>query len=205
MSRSDEITEISQLILHERQGRDRGWWQQMREAFALDSAVKISWYRGDGPGFVTSSERMSGAGDTAVHRLSPPSIHLKGARAIAELSCGVELQVEIHGIPAHLISYARLNYRLHQEAAGWKVVQFDAIYERDTLTPAFPGDQLQIDKAEATKYRPSYALLAYYLRSQGYDVKDDLLGDDEPQRVELFYDELREWLEAEPQSAHSNL
>lgn len=196
MSETDDITRIMQLILHERQGRDRGWWPQMRHAFAPDSIVRLSWYRGDGPGFVDGSERMSGSGDKAVHRLSPPVIHLDADRAIAEMSCGVEFQVRIHDTPAHLVSYTRLNYRLEKRDDQWAVVQMDAIYERDTLTPAFPGDHIDIDSADVEEYRPSYALLSYYLAGKGYDIADDLLGDDRPEAVASFYEELLHWLQA---------
>ena len=193
MSESEDITQITQLILRERQGRDRAWWQQMREAFAPDSTVHLSWYRGDGPGFVTGSERMSSNGDKAVHRLSPPVIHLHDQRAIAELACGVEFQVRIQGTPAHLVSYTRLNYRLRKRDGVWAVVQLDAIYERDSLTPAFPGDRIEIASTDLNGYRPSYALLSHYLHNQGYDVADDLLGDDRPEDVTRFYQQSRTW------------
>jgi hypothetical protein len=89
MNTSTDVVEIEQLILHERQGRDCGWWQQMRDALAEDSTVNLSWYTGDGAGFVDGSERMSSHGDKAVHRLSPPivHVHVHDNRAIADVSC----------------------------------------------------------------------------------------------------------------------
>lgn len=36
---SDDANEVVQLILRERQGRDRGWWDQMRDTYAEDSVV----------------------------------------------------------------------------------------------------------------------------------------------------------------------
>jgi hypothetical protein len=194
MSTSADVVEIEQVVLHERQGRDRGWWQQMRDAFAADSTVNLSWYAGDGAGFVDGSERMSGHGDKAVHRLAPPIVHVHNDRAIAEVSCGVEFQVSIGGVPAHLVSYTRLNYRLTRRDGRWRVQNMDAIYERDTLTPAFPGDTLTVGSPEVAGLRPSYALLTYYLRSKGYTIGDDLLGDDRPDRVRNFYDEMLHWL-----------
>ena len=195
---SADVTEITQLILHERQGRDRGWWRQMRDAFASDSTVRLSWYRGDGPGFVNESERMGKKGDKAIHRLSPPVIHVEGDRAIAEMSCSVEFQVRIHQVPAHLVSYTRLNYRLQKQPdGGWTVTQLDAIYERDTLTPAVPGSRIDLTSAAVDGYRPSYALLAYYLSGKGYTIAEDLLGDDRPENVNEFYSELIDWLHAD--------
>ncbi|UOZ04880.1 nuclear transport factor 2 family protein [Amycolatopsis sp. WQ 127309] len=196
MSTSEDVTRIEQVILHERQGRDRGRWAQMRAAFAPDSRVNLSWYTGDGPGFVTGSERMSAQGDYAVHRLSPPVVHTRGDRAIAEVSCGVEFQIRIGDVPAHLVSYTRLNYRLTKSDGRWQVREMDAIYERDTLTPAFPGDTVNVTSSDTAGFRTSYALLTYYLRSKGYSIGDDLLGDDRPERVQAFYDETLEWLDA---------
>lgn len=201
MNTADDVVEIMQLVLRERQGRDRGWWQQMREAFAIDSVVHLSWYSGDGARFVSESERMSGNGDVAVHRISPPVVHVEGDRAIAEMSCGIEFQVTIDAIPAHLISYTRVNYRLIRAVGQWKVAQMDAIYERDTLTPAFPGDRIDIGETAVTDYRRSYALLAHYLRGRGYDIRDDLLGDDRPAEVSQFYSELLQWLHGDGQAS----
>ena len=42
----DVVTEISQLVLRERQGRDRGWWDQIRSCLAEDASVRLSWFRG---------------------------------------------------------------------------------------------------------------------------------------------------------------
>jgi hypothetical protein len=42
MSQIDDIARITQLMLRERQGRDRGGWPQMRQGFAADSTVRLS-------------------------------------------------------------------------------------------------------------------------------------------------------------------
>ena len=48
----DDVTEITQLVLRERQGRDRGWWAQMADCFHPDSRVTLSWFDGPGSEFV---------------------------------------------------------------------------------------------------------------------------------------------------------
>ena len=194
MSAASDIVDIEQVLLHERQGRDRGWWHQMREAFADDARVNLSWYTGDGAGFVEGSERMSSDGDLAVHRLSPAIIHVRGDRAVAEVSCAVEFQVRIDDVAAHLVSYTRLNHGLERHPNGWRVLRMDAIYERDTLSPAFPGDSIAVGGSDVAGFRSSYALLTYYLRGKGYTIGDDLLGDDRPDAVRAFYGELFDWL-----------
>ncbi|WP_426323527.1 nuclear transport factor 2 family protein [Microbacterium sp. E-13] len=197
-----DVIEVTQTILREREGRDRGLWQQMLDAFAPEASVRLSWYRGDAAGFVAGSERMSGSGDPAVHRLSPPVVHARGDRATAEVSSAVELQVRIDDVPAHLISYTRLNYRLERRDGAWVIVQMDAVYERDTLTPAIPGDQVRVSRSSVLDARPSYALLSFYLASKGYDIRDDLLGDDRPAAVADFYADMRAWLEGQDPDAH---
>ena len=52
-----DVALITQVVLAERQGRDRGWWDQMLAAYWPDSTVRLSWYTGDGAGFVASPGR----------------------------------------------------------------------------------------------------------------------------------------------------
>ncbi len=192
----DDINSISQVVLHERQGRDRGWWSQMNDCFWPDSTVALSWFSGSGPDFVSRSAAMSERGDRAVHRLGPPVIDVNGDRALVEISTGVEFRIDWQGIPADLISYTRLNYRLERRDGQWKIHSLNAIYERDTLTAAIPGQTLTFDPQSVTSYRASYALIAASLSLRGYSVRNDLLGDDQPEQVQSFYAEERAWLNA---------
>jgi hypothetical protein len=82
---SHDLDQLQQLILRERQGRDRGWWQRMRDAYAPHAAVAISWFTGSATDFITRSEQMAESGDRAVHRLAPPVIDMAGDRAVAEV------------------------------------------------------------------------------------------------------------------------
>lgn len=192
-----DVDEISQLVLRERQGRDRGWWEQMRAAFLPDARVHLSWFTGSGADFVTRSVAMSGRGDRSVHRMSPPVVHVRGDRAYLEAATAVEFRVDIDGTAADLISYTRLNYRLARRDGRWGVLSLDAIYERDTLTPVVPGERVALGADALTGRRPSYALIAHCLDRKGYPVGDDLLGDDRPDEVAAFYADLWAWLEPE--------
>ncbi|MEA5367305.1 nuclear transport factor 2 family protein [Amycolatopsis sp., V23-08] len=191
-----DVTAITQLILHERQGRDRGWWDQMRAAFRPDSTVRLSWFTGSGAEFVQRSEAMSARGDLSVHRMAPPVVTVRGDRAHAEASASTELQIDFEGVAAHLISFTRINYRLSKEDGEWGVVSLDAIYERDTLSPALPGASLTVDPSDVAGFRPSYALLALCLERRGYPIGTDLLGDDRPEAVAAFYASVHTWLDA---------
>ncbi|MET9254544.1 nuclear transport factor 2 family protein [Streptomyces sp. NPDC003717] len=189
-----DIDEVTQLVLRERQGRDRGWWDQMRACYWPDSTVTVSWYRGDGPGFVDGSEAMSGRGDLSVHRLSPPVVQIVADRAFVEVPAAIEVRTEIDGVSADLVSYTRIVYRAGRREGRWGILSLDCVYERDTAQPAVPGTRLAIPPEELAPYRPPYAILARQLARRGYDVNTDLLGDDQPERTAAFYAETLRWL-----------
>ncbi|MEV0847935.1 nuclear transport factor 2 family protein [Streptomyces sp. NPDC049954] len=189
-----DIDVVTQTVLLERQGRDRGWWDQMRSCYWPDSTVTLSWYRGDGPGFVDASEAMSGRGDASVHRLSPPAVRIVGDRAFVELPACVEVRTEVDGVTADLVSCTRVVHRLERRAGQWRILTLDCVYERDTLTPAVPGTHLSVPPEQLTAYRAPYALLAWHLARRGYEVSDGLLGDDQPDRTAAFYTETLDWL-----------
>ena len=73
-------------------------------------------------------------------------------------------------------------------------VLITSIYERDTLTPAVPGQEVPTTAAELSRYRPSYRCLAWYFDRQGSPLSDDLLGDDRPEEVARHYAQERDWL-----------
>ncbi|HEX3753161.1 MAG TPA: nuclear transport factor 2 family protein [Streptosporangiaceae bacterium] len=132
--RMDAVTEISQLVLGERQARDRGWWDRMRAAYAPDSAVRLSWFQGSGPDFVAASEEMAARGDTAVHRLSPPVVRQRGDRALVEMPGVIEVRTTVDGVDVDVESRARLGYRAERHEDRWVIAALDPLYERDTLT-----------------------------------------------------------------------
>ena len=189
-----DTVEITQLVLRERQGRDRGWWDEMEQAFWPDSRVTISWYDGDGPGFLAASKAMSGRGVSSVHRMSPPVVRVAGDRGWAEAPATIEARGAVDGVLADLVSAARLNYRLVRRDGRWGIVSLECVYERDTLTPALPGAAVSVPGAELDRFRPSYALLSWYLSRAGYQVATSLLGDDEPAARDAFYARTWAWL-----------
>ncbi|GAA3574984.1 hypothetical protein GCM10022222_69440 [Amycolatopsis ultiminotia] len=191
----DDVTAITQLVLKERQGRDRGWWDRMRECFAEDSTVRLSWFRGSGGEFVEASQQMSGRGDTSAHRLSPPVVHLRENRAFVEVPAVIEMRTTLDEVEVDLESAARLYFRVARHADRWLITALDPVYERDTVRPAHPGVPLSIGPAEVAQFRPPYRFLSYSLTRRGYSVGDDLYGDDRPEEAARFYAEAFTWLD----------
>jgi hypothetical protein len=192
---SSDITKITQLVLHERQGRDRGWWDQMQSCFADDATVRLSWFHGSGAEFVAESEKMAGRGDIAVHRLSPPVVHLHGNRALVELPAVIEMRTNLDDIEVDLASAARLYYRVERRDDRWLLVRLDPVYERDTLTAAHPGVALAVGPQDVAAYRSSYRFLSYVFARRGYAIGDDLYGDDRPRQATCFYNDAHAWLD----------
>ncbi|GAA2689416.1 nuclear transport factor 2 family protein [Streptomyces lunalinharesii] len=190
----DDVTEVSQLILHERRSRDRGWWSHMRKCLAVDAAIRLSWFRGSGADFVAASREMAARGDSAAHTLGPPAVDVLGARAVVEVAAAIHMRSELDGVEVDLTSHTRLLYRAERRTGRWVIVSLDPIYERDNLLPSVPGTHLEIDPDALARARPTYRMLTHLLNARGYPIADDLYGDDRPAPVQRLYRSLFDWL-----------
>jgi len=188
-----DVTAVSQLILRERESRDLGRWERMRECFWPESLVRVSWYSGNGAGFVDGSIEMARRGILAKHRLGPPLVNLNGNRAVASFAGIIDLPAKLKGLEFTLSSHARFLYRAEKRDGTWRLTGFDAIYMRDELTPSFPGQTISVSPDELKKFRSTYRMLCYYLSSQGYEVNLNLPGEDRPDLVAALNEELYGW------------
>lgn len=190
---SADITAITQLILRERESRDLGRWKRMGECFWPDSLVRVSWFRGSGAEFVAGSMDMAKRGVLAKHRLGPILVNLAGDRALASMSAIIDLPVKLYGVELTLSAHARFLYCAERRGGRWGLHSFDAIYMRDELTPSIPGQSVTIDPQQVKDFRPSYRMLTYYLKTQGYEIDANLAGEDQPATVEKLNSELYAW------------
>ncbi len=193
-SDASDVTSVAQLILRERLARDRSRWDAMRDGYAADSTVRLSWFQGTGPDFVAVSQAMAERGDASTHRLAPPVVDVVGDRALAVMPSCIEVRTEVDGVEVDLASYARLLYRAVRGSDGWRITALDPVYERDTLTPALPGTPLAVTAADLAPFRGSYRLLSYVLSRRGYTIAQDLYGDDLPDAVRGLEREAADWL-----------
>jgi hypothetical protein len=190
---SADISAITQLILRERESRDLGRWERMRRCFWPDSLVRVSWFRGSGPDFVTGSIDMAKRKVLAKHRLGPILVNLAGDRAVASMSAIIDIPAKLQGMDFTLSSHARFLYRAERRQGKWGLFSFDAIYMRDELTSAIPGQSISIDANELKRFRPTYQMLCYYLTTQEYKVDTNLAGEDRPDLVDALNTELYGW------------
>jgi len=193
VTESADITTITQLILRERESRDLQRWNTMRDCFWPDSLIRVSWFRGNGPDFVAGSIDMAKRGVPAKHRLGPILVRLADNRSVASLSGIIDLPVKLNGVEATLSTHSRFLYRAERRNGEWRLFGFDAIYMRDELTPSISGQTISIDPSELKGFRPTYRMLCYHLKNQGFTIDSELPGEDRPELVEALNRELFGW------------
>ena len=187
---------VTQLVLRERQARDRGWYDEMADCFTFDATINMSWFRGLASDFVASTRARTTDGVWGRHRLSPPVVRIHEDRAWAELPLAIEFAIQIDQVPADLVSYCRSQYRAVRAGSGWKIAGITSVYERDIISSVVPGQFLGLDFSDLAQFRPSYRCLAWYFQEQGIPLPDDLLGDDQPSVVREHYQRELAWLNA---------
>ncbi|MCV7253669.1 hypothetical protein H7J86_16000 [Mycobacterium hackensackense] len=191
---TDPVTDVVHVVAHEREARDRGWWDQMAGCYHRDSRVRSMWFTGTGEEFAAASRAMAQRGDHARHRLAFPSVHRHGRRAVVSMPMAIEFRIDIHGVEADLISYARGIYRVEHRDGQTGICDLSTIYERDTLSPVVPGSSLSVDRERLAAMPASYRMLAYYFDVRGYPVNRDLPGDDRPVLAQQLVTEAFDWL-----------
>jgi hypothetical protein len=190
---SADITAISQLILRERNSRDTADWATMRQCFHPDSIVKISWFNGSGPDFVTASIDMAERGVSAKHRLSPVLVRLAGDRAVASLIGIIDIPTVAEGVDLILSAHGRFVYRVERREDVWRIAGFECIYMRDELAPAVIGQSITIAADEIAQFRPSYRNLSWCLMKAGYSIDQNLPGEDLPETALALMSDVDKW------------
>jgi hypothetical protein len=195
MSRTEHITTISQLVVCERESRDMGFWNRMRDCFYPDAEINISWFKGTGPAFVEASKDMAARGMLAKHRLGPVHVTLNGTRALASVGGIIDIPTVLDGKDFVLSAHGVFWYRAEQRAGAWRLSSFECFYRRDEFQPAVLGTTVTLPVDQMQQYRPSYRNLCYSLQLKGYTPDNNLPGEDRPETVQAMLQRLYGWLE----------
>jgi hypothetical protein len=193
MQNMNDTTAITQLVVRERESRDLGFWNRMRDCFHPDSRVNISWFQGNGHEFVVASKGMAERGMYAKHRLGPVLVTLNGSRAIASVSGTIDIPTLIEGKEFSLSSHTLFLYRVEKRQDEWRLCSFECIYRRDELVPVIIGQTVELPVAVLAQFRPTYRYLSYSLYLKGYAVNSDLPGEDRPETVRTILQEHFSW------------
>jgi len=193
-----DVSAITQLVLTERESRDLGRWDRLGACYLPDSHVEISWITGTGAQFVAGSIEMARRGVKARHRLGPVLVRLNAERALASLTCVIDIPGEIEAVEFCLSSHARLLYPAARRDGHWGLMGFYGIYVRDEIITRIPGERLPIRAQDLASFRPSYRMLSWLLTRQGgYVVNDALPGVDRPEAAEALEQKLLAWAAVE--------
>ena len=188
-----DITAITQLVARERESRDLYRWNTMADCFFEDSLVDISWFRGTGKEFVEASKDMYARGMVAKHRLGPILVSLNGDRAVATLSGIIDIPMDIDGVAMTLSNHCIMVYKVEKREGAWGLMSFSGIYRRDEFIPALPGTSVVIPAEEVEGYRPAYRNLSWSLARNGYEVNNELPGEDRPETAAALMAEVFTW------------
>ena len=112
-----DISDIAQLVLLERESRDRQWWATMSSTYSPHAQITLSWYTGTRAGFVSGSKRMAESGSKAEHKLQPVVVRVNEGvgRAVATLGAEICSRAMVNGVEADLVSVSRLLYRAEKK------------------------------------------------------------------------------------------
>lgn len=186
-----EKANVRELVEFERFCRDNALWEEMHQCYAEDSQVNISWYRGTGHGFVEASSKLK---SYAPHKIYNTEIWLHDDKAVAIMMTTIQMRHNIDGQPVELSSDAKLIFRVQKTGGRWYIVSFESVYEKDSIIPVFPNNNIHIPTDEITRYRKSYGCMIYLAKQSGMQVDENLPGIDRPDLVEQLYEATGEWL-----------
>jgi hypothetical protein len=183
----------TQVVLREREARDRCWWAEMADCFHDESTVTISWFQGSGADFVAQSKAMTERGVSSCHRLGPPTVRIHSDRGVVILPAVVETYPSVDGVACALNAYCRLLYRVMKAGDVWKVSAIEVVYERDDLRPLVPGPPIAVDDAELAGLRAPYRFVAWTMGKAGFTISQELPGDDRPAAVDALHVDAFKW------------
>lgn len=191
--------EIADLIRRERLYRDLGRWEELADLYIDDSHVRTTWFDGTGRQFAAASKEMAEQRSRhSKHPIHPAEIRVHGGRAVCESLAEILNRDRLEGVLVDTTQYCRFISKVQRVDGTWRLVSFEAIYQKDTIVPVYPGDVPPIDRDEMESYRPGYRIWAYMLARKGYDVPQDdrIVSEDRPDLVARLYREHDQWLAA---------
>lgn len=182
---------VKELIEFERFCRDNALLAEMKRCFAANSSVTVSWFKGTGEEFVEASSKMKAY---APHKLYNTLVWLNNNKAVAITMATIQCRSNLKGAIVELQSDVKLIYRVEKLDRAWYIISMDGIYEKDSLIPVSPGNNIVVTIDELSKFRASYANLSYIFSKDGYKIDTKLPGIDRPETVNKLYQEANQWL-----------
>lgn len=183
--------DIQELIAFERFCRDNGQWEEMKKCYLDDSFVDISWFKGTGDEFVTASQKIRGYSPHKIHNILT---YVNEDRAVSIMIVTLQVRLPVNGVICEVNSDTKLLFKTQKKDGQWYIKGFTFIYDKDSMMPVIPSNEVTFPASALDGLRESYACLAYTGISSGRSINNELPGRDRPDLVEEIYKELENWL-----------
>ena len=188
-------TAIADVIQRERATRDAASWDEMALYYHPESLVDVAWFRGTGEEFVRATAKNWRTDAINFHEMGSAIVTINNDRAIAETACTLRGFYKRDGIDVTGSGFVRLLWRAQRLDDRWLIAGLRSVYIRDLLQPCNPNQQLTLNEAELSTYRPSYRYLTATLKYLGRNPQHDLPGYDRPETVAALREAEKLWLQ----------
>src|SRR4029077_5546392 len=121
---------------------DLAEWDALQACFRPDARVTVSWYSGPIAGFIERSKTLIGARKAEEHRkhwLGNMRADVNGARGVLETDVQILIREYVDEVLCDCTSYARFYDLLEKREGGWRIVEWNTIYDRDRIDPVVPS------------------------------------------------------------------
>ena len=174
MSQEQDRQQICELMQHWGFWRDQGCWDELRGTFHPEGRIRVTWFSGLFSDFVAASIDMRKRRSGSKHWIGGSLIEIKGNRAIAETNVMIMGRSMLHGVEVDTVAYGRFYDFVERRAGVWRILEREAIYEKDRVDPVSPGAVVPFDQKKLHALPAAYRHLGYSLASQGFTVSQDL-------------------------------
>ncbi|WP_425350624.1 nuclear transport factor 2 family protein [Phyllobacterium sophorae] len=173
--------------------RDAGDWDRFRTVWSDDGVMQATWFQGIADEFIRVSREGFEKGVNILHFLGGTSIDLKDDRAISQTKMTISQRGLVEDVLCDVVCTGRFYDFIEKRNGQWRMILRQPIYEKDTVNPVDPSEQLLLDTDLLEQFPVGYRHLAYMQSRIGYVVKKDMPGLVGPQ-VEALYRRGENWL-----------
>jgi hypothetical protein len=141
---------------------------------------------------------MVKTGIGALHTLQPTEILINGNRAVATTTISIRARIRYKGCDLDLTAWAHQLQRLEKVEGVWKIVRFQVICIRNSVSMPFPGIEVPPIGEEGVEVlkeaRSSFKWLAWQMSLIGETVRNDLPGYDDEVSWKPIIESNAKWL-----------
>lgn len=173
LTRYQDQSDISQLLLKWGYFRDHGMWEELADTFHTDGNIQVTWYVGPFNGFVDASKEMAMRGVKASHVMKPSIISVKEDRAIAITPVSIIGRAKGPlGIELDMTSEAQFFDFVEKRDSIWRISRRICIYQKDRIDSTSPSIAFWLASffMNTDDFDPAFKHLGMVLSRAGYKI-----------------------------------